>query len=45
MAYLCFFKGIRRSIVGIANILGPLWSGAFYMQWYIMIGTLIGIEY
>lgn len=34
-------QGIRRTIVGIACILGPNWAGAFYKQWYVMIGILI----
>lgn len=34
-------QGIRRTVVGLACILGPNWGGVFYKQWYIMIGTLI----
>ncbi|CAF0984287.1 unnamed protein product [Brachionus calyciflorus] len=34
-------QGIRRTVVGLACILGPNWAGAFYKQWFIMIGVLI----
>lgn len=34
-------QGIRRTVVGLACILGPNWGGVFYKRWYIMIGTLI----
>ena len=36
-------QGIRRTVVGIACILGPNWSGTFYGQWYVLIGSLIGV--
>jgi hypothetical protein len=58
-------QGIRRTVVGLACILGPNWSGmstlkfrdllekisilisiftgAFYKQWYFMLGPLIGL--
>jgi hypothetical protein len=34
-------QGIRRSIVGFACILGPIWCGTFYAQWYILFGSLV----
>jgi hypothetical protein len=34
-------KGMRRSIVGIACILGPIWCGLFYAKWYFLFGSLI----
>lgn len=36
-------QGIRRTVVGIACILGPNWSGTFYGQWYVLVGSLIGV--
>jgi hypothetical protein len=34
-------QGIRRTFVGLACILGPTWSGTFYKQWNILVGSLI----
>jgi len=36
-------QGIRRSVVGIACIYGPIWAGVFYGEWYILFSSLIGI--
>lgn len=36
-------QGIRRTVVGIASIIGPIWAGFFYKNWYILFGTFIGI--
>ncbi len=34
-------QGLRRTTVGVACILGPIWAGALYKSWYILTGTLI----
>jgi hypothetical protein len=34
-------QGLRRSIVGFACILGPVWCGVFYAKWYILFGSLL----
>ncbi len=36
-------QGIRRMIVGISTILGPIWGGVFYGKWRILFGTLISL--
>ncbi|XP_072030196.1 major facilitator superfamily domain-containing protein 8-like [Amphiura filiformis] len=34
-------QGIRRSVGGIATILGPLWAGGAVMMGYIMVGVML----
>lgn len=36
-------QGIRRCIVGIATIYGPIWSGVFYGSWYFLFSSLIAL--
>ncbi|XP_068599962.1 major facilitator superfamily domain-containing protein 8 [Brachionichthys hirsutus] len=38
-----FSQGVRRSIGGLATILGPLWAGGLIDNMYIMIGLMLGL--
>ncbi|XP_058044723.1 major facilitator superfamily domain-containing protein 8-like isoform X2 [Ahaetulla prasina] len=38
-----FSQGLRRSIGGIATILGPLWAGGLTDNLYIMLGVMMGL--
>ena len=35
--------GLRRSVVGIATIMGPLWAGSAIHWPYIMFGVMTGL--
>ncbi|XP_062869422.1 uncharacterized protein mfsd8l1 [Trichomycterus rosablanca] len=36
-----FARGIRRSVGGLATILGPLWAGCFTSNIYVMLGVMM----
>ncbi|XP_067898369.1 major facilitator superfamily domain-containing protein 8-like isoform X3 [Heterodontus francisci] len=38
-----FSQGFRRSIGGIATILGPMWAGGLINNLYIMLGVMMGL--
>ncbi|XP_061654431.1 major facilitator superfamily domain-containing protein 8-like [Phyllopteryx taeniolatus] len=38
-----FSQGVRRSVGGLATILGPLWAGGLTNHLYIMIGMMLGL--
>ncbi|XP_072852365.2 major facilitator superfamily domain-containing protein 8 [Pogona vitticeps] len=38
-----FSQGLRRSVGGIATILGPLWAGGLTTNLYIMLGVMMGL--
>uniref|UniRef100_A0A671NPH6 Major facilitator superfamily domain-containing protein 8-like n=1 Tax=Sinocyclocheilus anshuiensis TaxID=1608454 RepID=A0A671NPH6_9TELE len=38
-----FSQGIRRSVGGLATILGPLWAGGLTFNLYIMLGLMMGL--
>lgn len=52
MVSLCFFnclgfvgfsQGVRRSVGGLATILGPLWAGGLTENMYIMLGVMMAL--
>ncbi|KAK3533900.1 hypothetical protein QTP70_034889 [Hemibagrus guttatus] len=38
-----FSQGIRRSVGGLATILGPLWAGSLTSNLYLMLGVMMGL--
>ncbi|CAH1772819.1 unnamed protein product [Owenia fusiformis] len=38
-----FSQGLRRSVGGIATIMGPLWAGALLKHLYLMFGVMLGL--
>ena len=36
-------QGIRRMIVGISTIIGPIWAGSYYGNWRILFGSIIAL--
>ncbi|KAM4604606.1 major facilitator superfamily domain-containing protein 8 [Polymixia lowei] len=38
-----FSQGVRRSVGGLATILGPLWAGGLTHNLYIMLGMMLGL--
>ncbi|KAJ8418863.1 hypothetical protein AAFF_G00003620 [Aldrovandia affinis] len=38
-----FSQGVRRSVGGLATILGPLWAGGLTENLYIMLGVMMGL--
>ncbi|XP_060934654.1 major facilitator superfamily domain-containing protein 8 [Limanda limanda] len=38
-----FCQGVRRSVGGLATILGPLWAGGLIENIYIMLGVMMGL--
>ncbi|XP_071998465.1 uncharacterized protein [Engystomops pustulosus] len=38
-----FNHGVRRSVGGLATILGPLWAAGLTQNLYIMLGTMMGL--
>ncbi|XP_077058572.1 major facilitator superfamily domain-containing protein 8 isoform X2 [Siphateles boraxobius] len=38
-----FSQGIRRSVGGLATILGPLWAGGLTSNLYVMMGVMMGL--
>ncbi|XP_026879247.2 major facilitator superfamily domain-containing protein 8 [Electrophorus electricus] len=38
-----FSQGIRRSVGGLATILGPLWAGGLTSNLYVMLGVMMGL--
>lgn len=38
-----FNHGLRRSVGGVATILGPLWAAGLTQNLYIMLGTMMGL--
>ncbi|XP_051874738.1 major facilitator superfamily domain-containing protein 8-like [Pristis pectinata] len=38
-----FSQGLRRSIGGIATIMGPMWAGGLINNLYIMLGVMMGL--
>ncbi|XP_060796464.1 major facilitator superfamily domain-containing protein 8 [Neoarius graeffei] len=38
-----FSQGIRRSVGGLATILGPLWAGSLTFNLYVMLGVMMGL--
>ncbi|XP_072897256.1 major facilitator superfamily domain-containing protein 8-like isoform X1 [Hemitrygon akajei] len=38
-----FSQGLRRSIGGIATIMGPMWAGGLLNNLYIMLGVMMGL--
>lgn len=38
-----FSQGVRRSVGGLATILGPLWAGGLTDSMYIMLGVMMGL--
>ncbi|GCC22788.1 hypothetical protein chiPu_0001178 [Chiloscyllium punctatum] len=38
-----FSQGLRRSIGGLATILGPMWAGGLTNNLYIMLGVMMGL--
>lgn len=38
-----FCQGVRRSVGGLATILGPLWAGGLTENMYIMLGVMMGL--
>lgn len=45
-AFVCiagFSQGVRRSVGGLATILGPLWAGGLTENMYIMMGVMMAL--
>ena len=40
---LGFSQGVRRSVGGLATILGPLWAGGLTENMYIMLGVIMAL--
>lgn len=38
-----FSQGVRRSVGGLATILGPLWAGGLTDNLYVMLGVMMGL--
>lgn len=38
-----FSQGVRRSVGGLATILGPLWAGGLTENMYIMMGAMVAL--
>ncbi|XP_064418397.1 uncharacterized protein MFSD8L1 [Latimeria chalumnae] len=38
-----FSQGLRRSVGGLATILGPLWAGGLTNNLYLMLGVMLGL--
>ncbi|CAN9500971.1 unnamed protein product [Ophioblennius macclurei] len=38
-----FSQGVRRSVGGLATILGPLWAGGLTNNMYVMMGVMMGL--
>lgn len=38
-----FSQGVRRSIGGVATILGPLWAGGLTGNLYLMLGMMMAL--
>lgn len=38
-----FSQGVRRSVGGLATILGPLWAGGLTDNLYIMLGVMMAL--
>ncbi|MBN3274202.1 MFSD8 protein, partial [Polyodon spathula] len=38
-----FSQGLRRSVGGLATILGPLWAGGLIGNLYVMLGVMMGL--
>lgn len=38
-----FSQGVRRSVGGLATILGPLWAGGLTENMYIMMGVMMAL--
>ncbi|XP_074860053.1 major facilitator superfamily domain-containing protein 8-like isoform X2 [Carettochelys insculpta] len=38
-----FSQGLRRSVGGVATILGPLWAGGLTENLYVMLGVMMGL--
>lgn len=38
-----FSQGVRRSVGGLATILGPLWAGGLIDNMYIMMGVMMAL--
>lgn len=38
-----FSQGVRRSVGGLATILGPLWAGGLTNNLYIMLGMMLAL--
>ena len=38
-----FSQGVRRSVGGLATILGPLWAGGLTENMYIMLGVIMAL--
>lgn len=38
-----FSQGVRRSVGGLATILGPLWAGGLTDNMYIMMGVMMAL--
>ncbi|KAK2835407.1 hypothetical protein Q5P01_015891 [Channa striata] len=38
-----FSQGVRRSVGGLATILGPLWAGGLTENLYVMMGVMMGL--
>lgn len=38
-----FSQGVRRSVGGLATILGPLWAGGLTENMYIMMGVMVAL--
>ncbi|XP_030647338.1 major facilitator superfamily domain-containing protein 8 [Chanos chanos] len=38
-----FSQGVRRSVGGLATILGPLWAGGLTSNLYVMLGVMMGL--
>ena len=36
-------QGIRRMVVGVSTILGPIWAGVYYGNWRVLFGALIAL--
>ncbi|MEQ2185926.1 hypothetical protein GOODEAATRI_023133 [Goodea atripinnis] len=39
----CICQGVRRSVGGLATILGPLWAGGLTNNLYIMLGMMLAL--
>lgn len=40
---LGFSQGVRRSVGGLATILGPLWAGGLTGNLYLMLGMMLAL--
>ena len=38
-----FSQGVRRSVGGLATILGPLWAGGLTSNLYVMLGVMMAL--